>query len=90
MQLVSQTGADAAKAAALDAADIAIGVGKGIGGPENLPVIEQLAAVLGGVPLASTRDISDLGWLPRQHQVGITGRAISPKLYFAIGIRGAF
>ena len=90
VQLVSQTGADAAKAAALDAADIAIGVGKGIGGPENLPMIEQLAAVLGGAPLASTRDISDLGWLPRQHQVGITGRAISPKLYFAIGIRGAF
>ena len=90
VQLVSQTGADAAKAAALDAADIAIGVGKGIGGPENLPVIEQLAAVLGGAPLASTRDISDLGWLPRQHQVGITGRAIAPKLYFAIGIRGAF
>ncbi len=90
VRLVSQTGADAAKAAALDAADIAVGVGKGIGGPENLPVIEQLAAVLGGVPLASTRDISDLGWLPRQHQVGITGRAIAPKLYFAIGIRGAF
>ena len=90
VQLVSQTGADAAKAAALDAADIAIGVGKGIGGPENLPVIEHLADVLGGVPLASTRDISDLGWLPRQHQVGITGRAIAPKLYFAIGIRGAF
>ena len=90
VQLVSQTGADAAKAAALDAADIAIGVGKGIGGPENLPVLEQLADVLGGVPLASTRDISDLGWLPRQHQVGITGRAIAPKLYFAIGIRGAF
>ncbi len=90
VQLVSQTGADAAKAAALDAADIAVGVGKGIGGPENLPVIEQLAAVLGGAPLASTRDISDLGWLPRQHQVGITGRAIAPKLYFAIGIRGAF
>ncbi len=90
VQLVSQTGADAAKAAALDAADIAVGVGQGIGGPENLPVIEQLADVLGGVPLASTRDIADLGWLPRQHQVGITGRAIAPKLYFAIGIRGAF
>ena len=90
VQLVSHTGADAAKAAALDAADIAIGVGKGIGGPENLHVIEQLAAVLDGAPLASTRDISDLGWLPRQHQVGITGRAVAPKLYFAIGIRGAF
>ena len=87
--LVERTGAAAAKAAALDTADVAIGVGKGIGGPENLPVMEELAGVL-DAPLASTRDISDLGWLPRQHQVGITGRAIAPKLYFAIGIRGAF
>lgn len=87
--LVERTGAAAAKAAELDTADVAIGVGKGIGGPENLPVIEELAAVL-DAPLASTRDVSDLGWLPRQHQVGITGRAIAPKLYFAIGIRGAF
>jgi electron transfer flavoprotein alpha subunit len=31
-----------------------------------------------------------MGWMPRQHQVGLTGRAISPKLYFSIGIRGAF
>ncbi len=90
VKLVSRIGADAAKAAALDSAEIAIGVGKGIGGPENLPVIEELAEVLGGAPLASTRDISDLGWLPRQHQVGLTGRAIAPKLYFAIGIRGVF
>ena len=87
--LVERTGAAAAKAAELDTADVAIGVGKGIGGPENLPVIEELAGVL-DAPLASTRDVSDLGWLPRQHQVGITGRAIAPKLYFAIGIRGAF
>lgn len=87
--LVERTGAAAAKAAELDTADVAIGVGKGIGGPENLPVIEELAAVL-DAPLASTRDVSDLGWLPRQHQVGITGRAIAPELYFAIGIRGAF
>ena len=90
VKVLSQTGADAGKAAALDSAEIAIGVGKGIGGPVNLPVIEQLATVLGGAPLAATRDIADLGWLPRQHQVGLTGRAIAPKLYFAIGIRGAF
>src|SRR5204862_2331013 len=90
VQVLSQTGADVVKAAALDTAEIAIGVGKGIGGPQNLPVIEQLAAALGGAPLAATRDIADLGWLPRQHQVGLTGRAIAPKLYFAIGIRGAF
>jgi electron transfer flavoprotein alpha subunit len=90
VKVLSQTGADAGKAAALDSAEIAIGVGKGIGGPANLPIIEQLATVLGGAPLAATRDIADLGWLPRQHQVGLTGRAIAPKLYFAIGIRGAF
>lgn len=90
VKVLSQTGLDAGKAAALDSAEIAIGVGKGIGGPANLPVIEQLAAALGGAPLAATRDIADLGWLPRQHQVGLTGRAIAPKLYFAIGIRGAF
>ncbi len=90
VKVLSQTGAEAGKAAALDSAEIAIGVGKGIGGPTNLPVIEHLATVLGGAPLAATRDIADLGWLPRQHQVGLTGRAIAPKLYFAIGIRGAF
>src|SRR5262249_55227138 len=90
VHLISQTESDAGKAAALDSAEISIGVGKGIGGPANLPVIERLADVLGGAPLAATRDIADLGWLPRQHQVGLTGRAIAPKLYFAIGIRGAF
>jgi electron transfer flavoprotein alpha subunit len=90
VKVLSQTGADAGKAAALDSAEIAIGVGKGIGGPANLPVIEQLATALGGAPLAATRDITDLHWLPRQHQVGLTGKAIAPKLYFAIGIRGAF
>ncbi|MGH7965969.1 MAG: FAD-binding protein [Candidatus Binatia bacterium] len=90
VQVLSQTGADAGKAAALDSAEVAIGIGKGIGGPANLPLIEQLGTALGGAPLAATRDIADLGWLPRQHQVGLTGKAIAPKLYFAIGIRGAF
>jgi electron transfer flavoprotein alpha subunit len=90
VKVTTQTGADAGKAAALDSADISIGVGKGVGGTANLPVIEQLAEALGGAPLAATRDIVDIGWLPRQHQVGLTGRAIAPKLYFAIGIRGAF
>jgi electron transfer flavoprotein alpha subunit len=90
VKILSQSGADAGKAVMLDSAEIAIGVGKGIGGPTNLPVIEQLAEALGGAPLAATRDIVDMGWLPRQHQVGLTGRAIAPKLYFAIGIRGAF
>ena len=79
----------AAQAAALDEADIAVGVGLGIGGPDALPAIAAFAAALGGAPIAATRDVVDKGWLPRQHQVGITGRAIAPRFYFAIGIRGA-
>ncbi len=79
----------AARAAALDEADVAVGVGLGIGGPEALPVIAALAAALGDAPIATTRDVVDKGWMPRQHQVGITGRAIAPRFYFAIGIRGA-
>jgi electron transfer flavoprotein alpha subunit len=84
-----RTDPSAASAAALDEADVAVGVGLGIGGPEALPQIAALAAALGGAPIATTRDVVDKGWLPRQHQVGITGRAIAPRFYFAIGIRGA-
>ncbi|MGH7856598.1 MAG: FAD-binding protein [Candidatus Binatia bacterium] len=79
-----------ARAEALDSAAIAIGVGRGIGGAGALAKIEELAAALGGAAIAATRDVTDDGWLPKQHQVGLTGRAIAPRLYLAIGIRGAF
>lgn len=88
VRVVSTAPADGG-ADALDSAEVVVGFGMGIGGPEQLPVIRELAAVL-GAPLATTRDVTDKGWLPRQHQVGLTGRAIAPRLYFAIGIRGAF
>ncbi len=78
------------QAALLDTADAVIGVGMGLGGAESLKRLEPLAAALGGAPIAATRDVTDAGWLPRQLQVGLTGRAISPRLYFALGIRGAF
>ncbi len=77
------------EAADLDTAEIVVGFGMGIGGPDKLGPIRDLARAL-GAPLATTRDCCDKGWLPRQHQVGLTGRAIAPRLYFAIGIRGAF
>ncbi len=82
------SGADASDAVRLDTAATVIGVGKGVGAAENLAVVRRLAAAL-DAPLAATRDVTDLGWLPRQHQVGLTGRAIAPRLYFAVGIRGA-
>jgi electron transfer flavoprotein alpha subunit len=77
-------------AAALDECAVAIGVGMGLGSAANLVHLEPLMAALGGAAIAATRDVSDAGWLPRQHQVGLTGRAIAPRLYFAIGIRGAY
>ncbi len=88
VKVVARFDADAA-AAALDNAEVVVGVGKGIGGPESLAAVAELAEVLGGAALAATRPVADLGWLPRQHQVGLTGRAIAPELYVAIALRGA-
>lgn len=74
---------------ALDNAEIIIGVGMGIGGPENLPLVRELARAL-DAPLGATRRVVDAGWLPRQLQIGLTGRAVAPRLYLALGVRGAF
>ncbi len=89
VRVVARSASEAASAVALDNAEVVIGVGKGIGGPENFDPIAELAEVLGGAALATTRPVADLGWLPRQHQVGLTGRAIAPELYFAVALRGA-
>ncbi|CAN5741780.1 FAD-binding protein [soil metagenome] len=73
----------------LDDANIVVCVGMGISGPDNLPIVEQLASFLGAA-IGATRRVVDQGWLPRQQQIGITGRAVAPKLYLGIGVRGAF
>lgn len=73
----------------LDTAEIVIGVGMGVGGPEGIAQLMPLVEVL-GARLCATRDVTDAGWLPRQVQVGLTGRSIAPKLYIGFGIRGAF
>jgi electron transfer flavoprotein alpha subunit len=80
---------DAEAAAELEEATAVVGVGMGLGGPEHLPAVRALADVLGGA-LCTTRDVADAGWLPKQYQVGITGRAIAPPLYVAVALRGAF
>ncbi len=74
---------------ALDRATVIIGVGTGVGGPEKLPVVQELAVAL-NAPIGGTRKVVDAGWLPRQVQIGLTGRSISPRLYIAIGISGKF
>jgi len=69
-------------------ADVLVAFGRGLGGPENIPVVEQLARALGG-EVAATRAVVDAGWCAYSMQVGQTGKTVSPKLYVACGISGA-
>ncbi|MCL4395406.1 MAG: electron transfer flavoprotein subunit alpha/FixB family protein, partial [Chloroflexi bacterium] len=86
---IVKTDVNASGGVALDDAQVVIGVGMGVGGPENLGPVRDLAAVL-SAPIGATRRAVDAGWFPRQLQVGLTGRSISPRLYVAIGISGKF
>ena len=73
----------------LDSAAICLCVGKGIGGPEGIREAEALAARLGAV-VGASRGVTDAGWIPKNRQIGLTGRAIAPRLYLTVGVRGAF
>jgi electron transfer flavoprotein alpha subunit len=73
----------------ITAADILIGIGRGIKDADNMPIVEGLADTLGGV-LACSRPIVDKEWLPTDRQVGTSGKTVKPKLYIAIGVSGAF
>jgi electron transfer flavoprotein alpha subunit len=72
----------------LEEADIVVAVGMGLGRRENLKLARELADLL-GAPIGATRRVTDAKWLPRQHQIGLTGKAVAPKLYVALGIRGS-
>jgi len=67
---------------------ILVSIGRGIGGPENVELAQELADALGGAVSAS-RPITDAGWLPKTRQVGKSGLTVKPKLYLALGISGA-
>jgi len=72
----------------IEDADVIVAGGRGLGGPENFALAEQLAQALGGA-VAATRAVVDAGWYPYASQVGQTGKTVSPKLYVALGISGA-
>lgn len=72
----------------LEGAEVVVGIGTGVGGPEGVGVVKDFARTIGGA-ICATRRVTDAGWVPRQVQVGLTGKAIDPRLYFAVGVRGA-
>ena len=72
----------------LNDADVVISAGRGLKGPENWQMIEDLAKKLNAAT-ACSKPVSDAGWRPHHEHVGQTGLKISPKIYFAIGISGA-
>jgi len=68
-------------------AEILVSIGRGLGSPENLPLIKKLSDKLGAL-ISCSRPVVDLGWLPASRQVGISGKTVSPVIYLALGISG--
>ena len=72
----------------LEGADIIVTGGRGLGGPEGFDVIRKFAKSIGAV-VGSSRAAVDEGWIPHAHQVGQTGKSVSPRVYIACGVSGA-
>jgi electron transfer flavoprotein alpha subunit len=85
MQELVATGGDELDVAE---ADIIVSGGRGIKGPEHFGLIRELANELGAA-VGASRAVVDAGWIPHAHQVGQTGKVVSPSLYVACGISGA-
>ena len=73
----------------ITAAEILVSVGRGIGKPENIPLVQEFADAIGAT-LSCSRPVADKGWLPKSRQVGTSGKTVRPKIYIALGISGAF
>jgi electron transfer flavoprotein alpha subunit len=71
-------------------AEVIISAGRGIGKKENILLIRQVAAVFPRSAIGASRSACDLGWFEHKHQIGTTGQTVSPRLYMACGISGAF
>ena len=69
-------------------ADVVVSAGRGLKGPENWGMVEEMADILGAAT-ACSKPVSDMGWRPHSEHVGQTGKPVASNLYIAIGISGA-